>query len=95
MHIELEETGRITFMTDRQKRVLDAMERFWSRSSNKYCVRHVIANLQSRFKGQLSGMYVWNVANSSCKNAFIEEMTKLEKVNERAYDWIIHIQLKN
>ena len=45
MHIGLEETRRITFMTDRQKGVLDAIERFWPRSSNRYCVRHVIVKV--------------------------------------------------
>ncbi|KAI9194723.1 hypothetical protein LWI28_008666 [Acer negundo] len=58
-------------------------------------VRHVIANLQSRFKGQLSGMYVWNAANSSNKYVFMEEMAKLKEVNERAHDWIMQIQLKH
>ncbi|KAL5779074.1 hypothetical protein ACOSQ2_009811 [Xanthoceras sorbifolium] len=95
MHIGLEETRRVTFITDRQKGVLSAIERHWSTSSNRYCVRHLIANMQMRYKGQLTANYTWEAANASNRLSFMECMAKLKEVHADAHDYMMGINLHN
>ncbi|KAL5842643.1 hypothetical protein ACOSQ3_013246 [Xanthoceras sorbifolium] len=76
----LDENRRLTFISDRQKRVLDAVELYRPRSTNCLCVRHIIANLKAKWKGQLNKVYMWNAANKSNKAEFLEEMEKLKVV---------------
>ncbi|KAL5819097.1 hypothetical protein ACOSQ4_022939 [Xanthoceras sorbifolium] len=95
MHIGLEETRRVTFITDRQKGVLSAIERHWSTSSNRYCVRHLIANMQMRYKDQLTANYTWEAANASNRLSFMECMAKLKEVHADAHDYMMGINLHN
>ncbi|KAL5770339.1 hypothetical protein ACOSP7_014493 [Xanthoceras sorbifolium] len=95
MHIGLEETRRVTFITDRQKGVLSAIERHWSTSSNRYCVRHLIADMQTRYKGQLTANYTWEAANASNRLSFMECMAKLKEVHADAHDYMMGINMHN
>ncbi|KAL5784528.1 hypothetical protein ACOSQ2_006920 [Xanthoceras sorbifolium] len=93
LHLELDESRRLTFISDRQKGVLDAVELFWPRSTNRFCVRHIIANMQSKWKGQLNGIYMWDAANKSNKVDFLEEIEKLKTVCVDAYNYVMRIPL--
>ena len=94
-HIGLDDNRRVTFISDRQKGVIDAIERFWPRSNTRHCVRHITANLQAKYKGQLSAVYVWNAANKSNKSDFLVEMENLKEANIDAYNYMINIPLKH
>ncbi|TXG57655.1 hypothetical protein EZV62_015484 [Acer yangbiense] len=48
-----------------------------------------------QYKGQLFGLYLWNVANKSIKTGFMEEITKLQEVNIDAYNYIMKVPLKH
>ncbi|KAK2646521.1 hypothetical protein Ddye_021716 [Dipteronia dyeriana] len=95
LHIGLEETRRVTFMSDRQKGVLDTVVRQWPRATNRFCVRHIIANLQAKYRGPLNGVYVWDATNKSNKREFLEEIEKLKLVNIDAYNYVMGIPLKS
>ncbi|TXG61099.1 hypothetical protein EZV62_012462 [Acer yangbiense] len=94
-HIGLDDNRRVTFMSDCQKGVIDAIERFWPRSNTRHCVRHITANLQAKYKGQLSAVYVWNAANKSNKSDFLAEMENLKEANIDAYNYMMNIPLKH
>ncbi|KAL5776568.1 hypothetical protein ACOSP7_009494 [Xanthoceras sorbifolium] len=47
-HIGMDKTRRVTFISDRQKGVLDAVQLYWPRATHRYCVRHIIANIQAK-----------------------------------------------
>ncbi|KAK2648281.1 hypothetical protein Ddye_015770 [Dipteronia dyeriana] len=51
--------------------------------------------MQRQYKGQLSGLYLWNAANKSTKAEFMEEITKLQEVNIDAYNYIMKVPLKH
>ncbi|KAK2663858.1 hypothetical protein Ddye_002432 [Dipteronia dyeriana] len=78
-------------MADRRKGDLDAIEREWQNSSNQYRVRHLIANLQGWFMGQLNGLYVWTASNCSNKSDLLIEIAKLKEFNPSTYDWMMRI----
>ncbi|KAL5767873.1 hypothetical protein ACOSQ2_014656 [Xanthoceras sorbifolium] len=95
MHIGLEKTRRVTFITDRQKGILSTIERHWPTSSNCYCVGHLIANIQAKYKGQLTTVCTWEATNASNKLSFMEWMAKLKKVHAYVHDYMMRISLQN
>ncbi|TXG60764.1 hypothetical protein EZV62_012127 [Acer yangbiense] len=44
-HIGMEDTRRITSMSEGQKGVVTAIEKYWPQSFNRFCVRHLTSNL--------------------------------------------------
>ncbi|TXG54352.1 hypothetical protein EZV62_019608 [Acer yangbiense] len=70
MYIGIEDNRRVTFMSDMQKGVNDAIYKFWPRSNSGFCVRHLTTNMQAKYKAQLSGLFVWNDSNKSTKAEF-------------------------
>ncbi|KAK3184950.1 hypothetical protein Dsin_032236 [Dipteronia sinensis] len=46
-----------TFMSDRQKGVLAAIKQQWPRADNRYCARHILANLTKECPGLKFGSY--------------------------------------
>ncbi|KAL5865927.1 hypothetical protein ACOSQ3_003441 [Xanthoceras sorbifolium] len=94
-HIGTEDRRKITFMSDRQKGVKAALDTYWPDSSSRYCVRHIIANMHARFKGDLNGIYVWDAANCTNRADFQVEMNKLHDVCPAAYEYMMGIPLKH
>ncbi|KAK2653039.1 hypothetical protein Ddye_012895 [Dipteronia dyeriana] len=82
----------MTFMSVRQNCVLLAIEKHWPRSCNRFCVRHLVANIKRQFKGQLSSLDIWNAANKSTKKGFLEEISKFKTINEDAYNYIMKVE---
>ncbi|TXG47815.1 hypothetical protein EZV62_027109 [Acer yangbiense] len=82
------------FMSDRQKGVLAALEMWWPRSNTRFCVRHIIANLQKQHKGPLNGMHVWKAANCINQEDFLEAMDELKTYNPEAYIYMMKVPLK-
>ncbi|KAL5826182.1 hypothetical protein ACOSQ4_017979 [Xanthoceras sorbifolium] len=82
-------------MSDRQKGVKAALDTYWPDSSSRYCVRHIIANMHARFKGDLNGIYVWDAANCTNRADFQVEMNKLRDVCPAAYEYMMGIPLKH
>ncbi|KAK2654011.1 hypothetical protein Ddye_013867 [Dipteronia dyeriana] len=64
-------------------------------ATNRFCVRHIIANLQAKYKRPMNGVYVWDEANKSNKREFLEEIEKLKLVNIDAYNYVMGIPLKS
>ncbi|KAK2662003.1 hypothetical protein Ddye_000577 [Dipteronia dyeriana] len=60
-----------------------------------FCVRYLTSNMQRQYKGQLSGLYLWNTSDKSTKGEFMEEITKLQEVNNDAYNYIMKVPLKH
>ncbi|KAI9181428.1 hypothetical protein LWI28_014922 [Acer negundo] len=65
------------------------------RSSNMFCVRNLTANMQAKYRGQHSRLFVWNASNKSTKAEFKEEISKLREVNENAYNDMMGIPLQH
>ncbi|KAK2658011.1 hypothetical protein Ddye_011063 [Dipteronia dyeriana] len=52
-------------------------------------------DIDRQYKGQLSGLYLWNVANKSTNAKFMEEILMLQEVNIYVYNYIMKVPLKH
>ncbi|KAK3198889.1 hypothetical protein Dsin_022304 [Dipteronia sinensis] len=67
--LNLNQPFSITFMTDKQKGLIEAINELWRDSEHRFCVRHMYANFKKKFKGDLIRNKVWQAAKASTKKS--------------------------
>ncbi|KAK2652916.1 hypothetical protein Ddye_012772 [Dipteronia dyeriana] len=86
--LKLDEDFRITFMTDKQKGLVEAIREIWKNSEHRNCVRHLYANFKKKFKTYEIRTKVWEAAKATTVEDFNRVMTKIKDMNEKAHEWL-------
>ncbi|XP_059631698.1 uncharacterized protein LOC132274437 [Cornus florida] len=81
----------ITFISDRQKGLVDTFENIMVGSKHRYCVRHLYENFKLRFKGQQLKIELWEAARSCTEADFNAHMRKIHELNVEAYRWLHNV----
>ncbi|XP_073135246.1 uncharacterized protein [Henckelia pumila] len=100
LQILLEDIGGIgedrwTFISDRQKGLVEALRELVPNCEHRYCLRHMYQNFKKKFKSlELKDLF-WKAATTGNKNQFEELLKKIEQVNpksnegqETSYEWL-------
>ncbi|XP_073125331.1 uncharacterized protein [Henckelia pumila] len=90
--------GRWTFITDRQKRLLEALSELAPDCEHRFCLRHLYQNFSKKHPGvDLKGL-LWGAANTTNKNDFTIWMKRIETADpktspdyETAAEWLSKI----
>ncbi|KAL5808286.1 hypothetical protein ACOSQ3_028977 [Xanthoceras sorbifolium] len=77
---------RLTFITDRQKGVIDAIKTWWPGSSNRFCVSHIFANVRAKYRGNTSANLVFKAVKSTNKAEFEDAMKEIKDGDLDAYN---------
>ncbi|KAI9198305.1 hypothetical protein LWI28_013566 [Acer negundo] len=80
----LNQSFSITFMTDKQKGLVEAINELWRDSEHRFCVRHMYANFKKKFKGDLIRNKVWQAAKASTKEEWKDIMEKINVIYVKA-----------
>ncbi|KAL5827142.1 hypothetical protein ACOSQ4_018939 [Xanthoceras sorbifolium] len=92
-HLGHDDNRRISFITNRQKGVVDAIETWWPGSSNRFCVRYIFANLRVKHRGNNSSDMVFKAAKSTNKVDFDEAMKEMMEADMDAYNYMSRIPI--
>ncbi|GJU98348.1 mutator type transposase [Tanacetum coccineum] len=90
----IESNFNYTFISDRQKGLIQAIASVFPSAEHMYCVRHIHENMKSQFKGGVYKEMLWNAAKATFKGEFKKKMGELKSINYDAYDWLMKIPLK-
>ncbi|XP_026459275.1 uncharacterized protein LOC113359930 [Papaver somniferum] len=71
----------LTFISDRQKGLLEAVPAVFLDSYHIYCWRHLYNNFKKHFKGQKLYSLLWNAAKCYKKKHFYKHMEDMKKEN--------------
>ncbi|KAK0585597.1 hypothetical protein LWI29_031050 [Acer saccharum] len=82
--LNLNQPFGITFMTDKQKGLVEAINELWRDSEHRFCVRHMYANFKKKFKGDLIRNKVWQVAKSSIEEEWKDIMEKIKIMTQES-----------
>ncbi|XP_014506442.1 uncharacterized protein LOC106766208 [Vigna radiata var. radiata] len=83
--------GRCTWMSDKQKGLVHAVEELLPNAEQRFCLRHMYSNFRKRFSGQILKNMMWRAATSTYPQAWEREMLKMKEVNVEAYKYLIGI----
>ncbi|KAL3518722.1 hypothetical protein ACH5RR_021311 [Cinchona calisaya] len=72
-----------SFISDRQKGIVRALEEEVSSAEKRYCLRHLYQNFNQKFKGKELKDLFWKVASSTNPQDFNRAMEELEKADPK------------
>ncbi|GJR98976.1 FAR1-related sequence 10 [Tanacetum coccineum] len=85
---DLYSNSNFTFITDRQKGLLPALEKLFPHAQHRYCVRHIYENMNQTWKGSEYKEMLWKCASSTTTVLFEKNMQELKDFNKKAYEWL-------
>ncbi|GJT40318.1 mutator type transposase [Tanacetum coccineum] len=85
---DLYSNSNFTFITDRQKGLLPALEKLFPHAEHRYCVRHIYENMNQTWKGSEYKEMLWKCASSTTTVLFEKNMQELKDFNKKAYEWL-------
>ncbi|XP_074305839.1 uncharacterized protein LOC141641060 [Silene latifolia] len=86
-----DEGDGLTFMSDRQKGLLEAMNVVVPSAETRFCVRHIWANFKLQFAGIGFKENFWKAAWATTEAEFNFEMAGIKYLSEGAYNYLNRI----
>ncbi|KAL4364016.1 hypothetical protein GQ457_04G008290 [Hibiscus cannabinus] len=88
--LEIENSHSFTFMTDRQKGLMDAVPELFPYSAHRTCVRHLYSNAKTSgvFTGKALKDQLWKAARATYVTQFQSAMDELKVFSDKAWQWL-------
>ncbi|KAK2654448.1 hypothetical protein Ddye_014304 [Dipteronia dyeriana] len=94
-HVGVYESREVCFMTDCQKGTIPTLAEVWPNYNSRFCGRHILQNMMSRFKVDYLTIQFWHAANSSNLPEFLEAMEAIKATSEAAHLYLTRIPLES
>ncbi|KAK2639342.1 hypothetical protein Ddye_027137 [Dipteronia dyeriana] len=88
IHLKYPSDRNLTFMSDRQKEVIHALQQHFPFANRMYCARHIYANFRLTYKGDHSKKLFWIASRSSNVFDFKETIDEIGAINPAAKSWL-------
>ena len=63
-------------------------------AEHRFCVRHLHANFKKDFPRKVLKDAMWNTARVATKNSFAFHMDELKKLDVKAYEWLVKLDVR-
>ncbi|XP_021991468.1 uncharacterized protein LOC110888244 [Helianthus annuus] len=93
--LALQNNSRFTFISDRQKGLIPALEKVFPAAEHRFCLRHIHQNMKLKWRCKGFKDCLWACATARTVPEFREKMEELKKFNEEAYNWLAQIPPKH
>ncbi|KAH9622115.1 hypothetical protein KSS87_021471 [Heliosperma pusillum] len=87
--------GNITFMSDRQKGLVEAFATVVPNAEIRYCCRHIWSNFKLNWAGEAYKQIFWKAARAYTKEEFEEHMKEIKKMSVGAHAYLSVIPTKH
>ncbi|XP_074347057.1 uncharacterized protein LOC141685879 [Apium graveolens] len=78
-----------TFISDRQKGLINALEAIVPNAEHRFCVMHLYQNMHKEFKGKTLRQLLWKAARASTDWEFNLHMNRMKEIAPKCHDWLI------
>lgn len=83
--------GTYSFISDRQKGLVESFQILMPSTEHRFCVRHLYANFKLKFKDQALKNLMWSAARSYLEDGFNQKMNEIKAISKEAYEWLVKI----
>ncbi|KAL2253510.1 UNVERIFIED_CONTAM: hypothetical protein Sindi_0145700 [Sesamum indicum] len=85
----IQRDSEYTFMSDKQKGLIQAFQSVFPNAAHRFCVRHLHNNFKNAgFRGLAYKNAMWKAARASTVGEFKLRMEEIKKLDEKAFDWL-------
>ncbi|KAH9671509.1 SWIM-type domain-containing protein [Citrus sinensis] len=81
----------LCFISDRQKGILNALDKVFPHALKRYCCRHIYANFKEKFLGVLLKKPFWQACRIANVSYFRRHMAELNEISPAGHDWLMQI----
>ena len=79
----------LTFLSDCQKGLLEAVPYLFPKSPHPYCNGHLYENLNKRFKNPLLKQLLWDVTRSVTIEGYSNAIEKMSEITPECVPWLL------
>ncbi|KAF9587959.1 hypothetical protein IFM89_006284 [Coptis chinensis] len=84
---------KLTFISDKQKGLISAVDEYFPDSHHRYCFRHMYKNFKKNFGGELWENLAWGSAKAYKQQELIKILCVINKIDSKALDWELSLSL--
>ncbi|KAL4279621.1 hypothetical protein GQ457_03G018840 [Hibiscus cannabinus] len=92
--LDLNNSYHISFMSDRQKGLKEALAEYFPYSEHMFCVRHLYNNFEGKHKGKALKDSFWKAATSTYMREFQVALAEMESLSPKAFEWLKNVDPK-
>ncbi|KAK8544530.1 hypothetical protein V6N13_026030 [Hibiscus sabdariffa] len=92
--LDLNNSYHISFMSDRQKGLKEALAEYFPYSEHRFCVRHLYNNFKGKHKGNALKDSFWKAATSTYMREFQVALAKMKSLSPQAFEWLKNVDPK-
>ncbi|XP_076882838.1 uncharacterized protein LOC143531421 [Bidens hawaiensis] len=89
--LDLPHDANFTFISDRQKGLIQAVESVFPRAEHRFCCRHIHENLRQTWRGDLYKGLFYRAASATSVPYFNMAMEEIKKTNLDMFLWLSEI----
>ncbi|XP_021726825.1 uncharacterized protein LOC110693949 [Chenopodium quinoa] len=82
------EADELTYMSDRQKGLLDAFSTVMPNVDTRYCCGHIWSNFKNKFPGTVYKEHFWKAARSTTEHHFKQHMKDIKRLSVDAFNYL-------
>ncbi|XP_041995750.1 uncharacterized protein LOC121745872 [Salvia splendens] len=86
--MEIMDSSKWTFISDRQKGLINALRNCCPHAEHRMCVWHMHNNFKKLFPSTILKDLIWEAARATNIYGFEKAMNELKEENEQAYKWL-------
>jgi hypothetical protein len=91
----IENTRPWTFMSDRQKGLINAINALWPDAQHRFCVRHLHQNFAKKWwRGDIFKNKLWQIARATRQEDWRRYMDEMKALDQGAFDYLDAIDLR-
>ena len=80
----------ITFLSDRQKGLLEGVGTWFPASAHAYCLRHLVDNFSKKYKHKDLTKLLWEAARATTEEEFHTACNAMRAINSMRVDWLFN-----
>ncbi|KAL4282037.1 hypothetical protein GQ457_03G025760 [Hibiscus cannabinus] len=86
--LELTNSHYVSFMTDKQKGLVEGLPEIFPHSEHRTCVRHLYMNFKLKFTGKALKDALWKAARATYLREFEVALAELKTLSPKAHEWL-------
>ncbi|KAL7587938.1 uncharacterized protein LOC111910904 [Lactuca sativa] len=91
LEINTENMPRLTFLSDRQKNIVEGVESKFPTAFHGFCMRHLSESFRKEFNNSMLVNLLWDAANALTVMDFESKILEIEEISQEAAYWIRRI----
>ncbi|KAK9074898.1 hypothetical protein SSX86_003217 [Deinandra increscens subsp. villosa] len=93
--LDLEANSNFTFISDRQKGLIPALQKVFPAAEHRFCLRHIHQNMKSKWRGDVLKDLLWKCATDTTVPSFERRMEAVRKQDADLHQWLKEIPAKH